>query len=124
MDIIINPRQLKLLESIVAPPDFKEKVKGVEDSKKQLETYIESNGEYMLDITNGKTYLVQYLRALSELVGRDYAMCAPVRKNGTYGAFYVKPYASFKRNANNPMHQSANPVKRKPNLYQQMGLNK
>lgn len=34
----------------------------------------------MSDVTNGKTYLVQYLKALSDLVGKPYAVCAPVRK--------------------------------------------
>ena len=91
MNVIINESQLKLLEAYVAPESAKDRIKGVDVEKEELENYIESSGEYMLDITNGKTYLVQYLKGLSELIGKDYAVCAPGRKDGTYGAFYVKP---------------------------------
>ena len=124
MEIIINPRQFKLLENYVAAPELKDRIKSVENEKKELENYIEKSGEYMEDITNGKTYLVQYLKALSDLVGMDYAVCAPVRKNGTYGAFYVKPYASFRKKVSlgNGI-QTGVQMKRKPNLYQQMGWN-
>ena len=98
MNIVINERQLKLLEeNYSVTPDIKDKRKTVEGEKQQLENYMEKNGEYMIDTTNGKTYMVQYLKALSDLVGKDYAVCAPVRKDGTYGAFYVKPYNTFKK---------------------------
>lgn len=76
---------------------MRNKINKVEDEKKGLEEYIESVGECMVDVTNGKTYLVQYLKGLSELVGTGYAMCAPLRSDGTYGAFYVKPYSSFRK---------------------------
>ena len=124
MEIIINPRQFKLLEDYVAAPELKDRIKSVENSKKELGNYIEKSGEYMEDITNGKTYLVQYLKALSDLVGMDYAVCTPVRKNGTYGAFYVKPYATFKKKISiGKGIQTGVQIKRKPNLYQQMGWN-
>ena len=124
MEIIINPRQFKLLEDYVAAPELKDRIKSVENSKKELGNYIEKSGEYMEDITNGKTYLVQYLKALSDLVGMDYAVCTPVRKNGTYGAFYVKPYATFKKKISiGKGIQTGVQMKRKPNLYQQMGWN-
>ena len=124
MEIIINPRQFKLLEDYVAAPELKDRIKSVENAKKELGNYIEKSGEYMEDITNGKTYLVQYLKALSDLVGMDYAVCTPVRKNGTYGAFYVKPYATFKKKISiGKGIQTGVQMKRKPNLYQQMGWN-
>ena len=124
MEIIINPRQFKLLEDYVAAPELKDRIKSVESTKKELGNYIEKSGEYMEDITNGKTYLVQYLKALSDLVGMDYAVCTPVRKNGTYGAFYVKPYATFKKKISiGKGIQTGVQMKRKPNLYQQMGWN-
>lgn len=124
MEIIINPRQFKLLEDYVAAPELKDRIKSVENTKKELGNYIEKSGEYMEDITNGKTYLVQYLKALSDLVGMDYAVCTPVRKNGTYGAFYVKPYATFKKKISiGKGIQTGVQIKRKPNLYQQMGWN-
>ena len=124
MEIIINPRQFKLLEDYVAAPELKDRIKSVENTKKELGNYIEKSGEYMEDITNGKTYLVQYLKALSDLVGMDYVVCTPVRKNGTYGAFYVKPYASFKKKISvGKGIQTGVQMKRKPNLYQQMGWN-
>ena len=109
---------------------MREKIKNVESEKAELEDFIESNGEFMVDVTNGKKYLVQYLRALSELVGKQYAMCAPVRKDGTYGAFYVKPFETFKKTYGLSDDLGYNndgigtPQHIKPNLYQKMGLNK
>ena len=125
MNIIINERQLKLLEEKYSvTQDIKNKRKVVEGEKQQLGNYMEKNGECMIDITNGKTYLVQYLKALSDLVGKDYAVCSPVRKDGTYGAFYVKPYNIFKKKSyGQPITQQGIPELRKPNLYQQMGWN-
>ena len=125
MNIVINKRQLKLLEeNYSVTPDIKDKRKTVEGEKQQLENYMEKNGEYMIDITNGKTYMVQYLKALSDLVGKDYAVCSSVRKDGTYGAFYVKPYNIFKKKSyGQPITQQGIPAHRKPNLYQQMGWN-
>lgn len=125
MNIVINERQLKLLEEKYSvTQDIKDKRKVVEGEKQQLGNYMEKNGECMIDITNGKTYLVQYLKALSDLVGKDYAVCSPVRKDGTYGAFYVKPYNIFKKKSyGQPITQQGIPPLRKPNLYQQMGWN-
>ena len=127
MNIIINEHQQIIFEKSAASEAMREKIKKVESEKAELEDFIESNGKFMIDVTNGKKYLVQYLRALSELVGKQYAMCAPVRKDGTYGAFYVKPFGTFNSdneqnigtNSNNVVTQHV-----KPNLYQLMGLNK
>lgn len=123
MNIIINEHQEKLLESYIVPQGMRERVKKVNTEKMELEDYIESHGEFMMDVTNGKTYLVQYLKALSDLVGKDYAVCAPVRKDGTYGAFYVKPWNTFNKNYNGLANKGtgSNPIKK--NMYQQMGWN-
>ena len=122
MRITITERQQKLLEAYVMPAEMRERAKRVRDEKMELENYIEANGEYMTDITNGKTYLVQYLKALSDLVGKEYAMCAPVRQDGTYGAFYVKPWESFRRNQSVASNRSARQAPVKKNLYQQLML--
>lgn len=122
MNIIINEQQLQMLESTVKPIGFQETKKKIDNEKATLERFIEHSGEYMTDITNNKTYLVQYLKTLSNLVGKEYAVCAPVKSDGTYGAFYVKPYGSF-RKMHSTISNNAKPMKRKPNLYQQMGLN-
>lgn len=125
MHIVINESQERLLiERYIVPHGMHDRLKRVNDEKMELENYIEKNGEYMTDITNGKVYLVQYLRALSELVGREYAVCAPVRQDGTYGAFYVKPWKSFRKNYSVALNRNASPVSIKKNLYQQMNLNK
>lgn len=100
------------------------RVQEVDNAKEQLENYIETKGEYMIDITNGNTYLVQYLKSLSKLVGKDYAVCAPVRQNGTYGAFYVKPYNTFQKKAYQPSYNSPQPSHPKLNLYRRLGLDK
>lgn len=124
MHIIINEHQERLLEDYVAPPEMRDRVKRVDSEKMELENYIEKHGEHMIDVTNGKTYLVQYLKALSGLVGKKYAMCAPVKADGTYGAFYVKPLETFTRKQSVSAHKATRPVKVKKNMYQQMGLNK
>jgi len=123
MHIIISERQEGLLEDYVAPPEMLDRVKRVDSEKMELENYIEKHGEYMTDVTNGKTYLVQYLRALSELVGKEYAVCAPVRSDGTYGAFYVKPWETFRKNQSVSTHKDVRQVPVKKNMYQMMRLN-
>ena len=121
MKVIITEHQMKLIESAVAPKGSSERSKRVHDDKAALEDYIEKRGEYMSDITNGKKYLVQYLGALSKLVGRKYGMCAPVRSDGTYGAFYVKPMETFVKKSTGPSYRMGKPMKVKQNLYQRMG---
>ena len=123
MDIIINEHQERLLEKYVLPREMRGQIKKVNSEKMRLEDYIESHGEFMMDVTNGKTYLVQYLKALSDLVGKQYAVCAPVRQDGTYGAFYVKPLDTFKKKVDmiTGTNKKATPIKK--NLYQQMGYN-
>ena len=124
MHIIIDERQERLLEYYIVPPEMRDRVRKVDSEKVELEDYIEKHGEYMTDVTNGKTYLVQYLKALSELVGKDYAVCAPVRSDGTYGAFYVKPWETFRKNQSISAHKSSRPVSVRKNMYQRMGLNR
>lgn len=110
-----------LQEEYVIPKEMGELVDEVDAEKYELERYIEHNGEYMEDVTNGKTYLVQFLKGLSELVGLNYVMCALVRQDGTYGAFYVKPMNSFRKKASNVSNTNKQPTRHiKPNLYQQM----
>lgn len=121
MDIVINKHQEKILEAFTNSPLMRNKLKKIDKEKADLENYIETHGEFMTDVTNNKTYLVQYLKALSQLVGREYAVCAPVRQDGTYGAFYVKPWNSFKKNYNNPTQQNGTVIPVKKNLYQEMG---
>lgn len=97
-----------------------ERIKTVDAEKEGLENYIENTGTCMVDITNGKTYLVQYLKGLSDLVGNGYALCAPLRADGTYGAFYVKPYSSFVRKERQaPVRRNAS-KRIVPNLYQRI----
>lgn len=124
MNIIINEHQQHLFEREVKNPQMRERIKHVEEYKTVLEDFIEKNGQYMRDITNGKVYLVQYLNTLSQLVGKKYAMCAPVRKDGTYGAFYVKPMDTFDIKMGDAIEgNTMKPMKIKPNLYQQMQNN-
>lgn len=116
--IRIKESQLRLLEDIVSD----NRLERIDDEKAELENYIEKRGEYMTDITNGKTYLVQYLEALSKLVGKKYCMCAPVEEDGTYGAFYVKPYESFNKKASdfNIPSKDLKPMELQGNLYQKL----
>jgi hypothetical protein len=116
--IRIKESQLRLLEDIVSD----NRLERIDDEKAELENYIEKRGEYMTDITNGKTYLVQYLEALSKLVGKKYCMCAPVEEDGTYGAFYVKPYESFNKKASdfNVPSKDLKPMELQGNLYQKL----
>ena len=124
MEIIITEEQQLILEKKVKSQALIEKTKKVEEEKFILEEYIEKKGEYMTDITNGKTYLVLYLKTLSEMVGNKYAVCASVRSDGTYGAFYVKPWSTFEKKGYNPMNSVTEPMKLHKNMYQKLGLNK
>jgi hypothetical protein len=49
-------------------------------------------------------------------------MCAPVEEDGTYGAFYVKPYESFNKKASNFNVSSTDlrPMDLQGNLYQKL----
>jgi len=119
-NICITDKQLRLFEDRF----LKDRLERIGDDKEKLENFVEAHGEYMTDITNGKTYLVQYLQALSDLVGKKYCLAAPVKEDGTYSAFFVKPYESFnnspgKVNMNKP---NMKPMELQGNLYQQMGL--
>lgn len=120
--IRIKESQLKLLEDYVSD----NRLEKIDDEKAELENYIEKRGEYMTDITNGKTYLVQYLEALSKLIGKKYCVCAPVEEDGTYGAFYVKPYDSFNKKSSNfnVPNGVLKPMELQGNLYQRLGMNK
>lgn len=121
--IRITESQLRLLEDEVVD----RRLEKIDDEKADLENYIEKRGKYMTDITNGKTYLVQYLKALSELVGKKYAMCAPVQDDGTYGAFYVKPYETFNSKGIGFVGDddvNTVPMKLQGNLYQRSGMNR
>lgn len=120
-NIILNESQIDLWQDNYKKAQRKE----INDNKAELENYIERSGEYMIDITNNKTYMVQYLKALSELVGRDYAMCAPVREDGTYGAFYVKPWNTFMKKDNvYGQQKNMKPMKLQGNLYQKLNREK
>ena len=100
-----------------------DRLRAIQSEKADLENYIEQHGEYMTDITNKKTYMVQYLKALSQLTGKDYAMCAPVRSDGTYGAFYVKPYDTFEKLEWNQggVTNKVNKARKSGNLYRKLG---
>lgn len=119
-NICITERQLRLLEDKF----LKDRLEKISDDKEKLENFIEKRGEYMTDITNGKMYLVQYLQALSDLVGKKYCLAAPVGKDGTYSAFFVKPYDSFNTSPamENPNRENMKPMELQGNLYQKMGL--
>jgi hypothetical protein len=120
MKIILNEHQYNLLEKIIVNSSIKDDIKNVDNEKEELENYIEEHGEFMYDITNGKEYLVQYLKALSDLVGKKYAVCAPVEKDGTYGAFYVKPYDSFRAKSSISPHMNTQPMRLHQNMYQKL----
>jgi len=116
--IRIKESQLRLLEDIVSD----NRLERIDDEKAELENYIEKRGEYMTDITNGKTYLVQYLEALSKLVGKKFAMCAPVKKDGTYSAFFIKPYDTFNKKSSvfDIPNGKTKPMELQGNLYQKL----
>jgi hypothetical protein len=124
----ITESQFKLLESEKNPNPLEIRKAKVEDEKHELENYIEAHGEYMIDITNNKLYLVQPLKALSRLLGKDYVMCAPVKGDDTYAAFYVKPLSTFQDKDMSAMGNMPGlktvPMAIKPNLYQRMQMNK
>jgi predicted DNA binding protein len=68
----------------------------IEATQEQINNIV-SNGKKMMNIHNGKTYMVYYDSALSNASGKSVGICRLLRNNETYGSVYVRPMSLFKQ---------------------------
>ena len=51
----------------------------------------------MINIENGKDYLVYYAKGISDSIGKQYVICRVINiNNEPYGSVYIKPLELFK----------------------------
>ena len=69
----------------------------IKDVKHSLNHMLSSYGRMMINIENGRTYVVYYLQSISDAIGKPYVLCRVVNDEGeASGSVYVKPMALFK----------------------------
>ena len=69
----------------------------VDSANKSLETFLYKNGAIMVNIKNGKEYLVFELEALTNLIGRRYGLVQLVKDGEPYDTIYIKPIELYRR---------------------------
>ena len=72
-------------------------VNRVDSANKSLETFLYNNGAIMVNIKNGKEYLVFELEALTNLFGRRYGLVQLVKDGEPYDTIYIKPIELYRR---------------------------
>lgn len=72
-------------------------VNRVDSANKSLETFLYNNGAIMVNIKNGKEYLVFELEALTNLIGRRYGLVQLVKDGEPYDTIYIKPIELYRR---------------------------
>ena len=70
--------------------------KSVEKDINSLENLIKNDGIIMVNIENGKEYIVYELYSLANIIGKRYCLCQLVKDYKPYGAIYTKPLKLFK----------------------------
>ena len=70
--------------------------KQIEANKKLLQRFLTTNGRVMVNIDNGRDYLVFEIGQLASLMGKRFCMCQLMKDNKPFGAIYTKPFSLFK----------------------------
>lgn len=66
-------------------------------SKDSLNSLLSTYGKKMINIENGKDYLVYYAKGISDSIGKQYVICRVINiNNEPYGSVYIKPLELFK----------------------------
>lgn len=68
----------------------------VDSANKSLETFLYNNGVIMLNIKNGKEYLVFELEALTNMIGRRYGLVQLIKNGEPYDTIYIKPIELYR----------------------------
>lgn len=69
----------------------------VDSANKSLETFLYNNGVVMVNIKNGKEYLVFELEALTNMIGRRYGLVQLIKNGEPYDTIYIKPIELYRR---------------------------
>lgn len=72
-------------------------VNRVDSANKSLETFLYNNGVMMVNIKNGKEYLVFEIEALTNMIGRRYGLVQLVKDGEPYDTIYIKPIELYRR---------------------------
>lgn len=70
--------------------------KKINDAKKSLETLLFNSGIVMVNIQNGKEYLIYELKSLVNAIGKRYCLCQLIKDGEQYGTIATKPLDLFK----------------------------
>lgn len=70
--------------------------KALDMADEALDNFIYNYGKVMVDIENGKEYLVFEIAALSELIGKRYCICKLIKDGEPFGIIYAKPLDNFR----------------------------
>jgi hypothetical protein len=70
--------------------------KRIESDMQSLENLIHRDGIVMINIRNGRDYLVYELLSLANAIGKRYCLCQLLKDGKPYGSVYTKPMHLFK----------------------------
>lgn len=105
MKIILNEKKLVplMLNEIIREynisdgnADHNPYKKKIDNATETLKNLVKTQGIPMLNINNGRQYLVFEIIALAELVGKRYGICQIIKDNEAHGTISIKPMVSFK----------------------------
>lgn len=69
----------------------------IKASKESLNNLLFNYGKIMINIENGRDYLVYYAKGISNAIGKTYAICRVIGMDGEpFGSVYIKPYELFR----------------------------
>lgn len=95
--IIINERQYVdlIIEQSMADiyNPYSQKIKS---SKEAINNLLSNYGKQMINIENGRVYMVYYAKGISDSIGKQYVICRVIDKNNRpFGSVYIKPLELF-----------------------------
>lgn len=68
----------------------------IELSISSLKKLIQMDGIVMVNVENGKEYIVYELVSLANIIGKRFMLCQLYKDGNPYGSIYVKPKELFK----------------------------
>lgn len=69
----------------------------IKAAKEALNNMLNMKGKLMVNIENGRDYLVYYAQGISDAIGKQYCICRVINVNKEpFGSIYIKPLELFK----------------------------
>lgn len=98
MRIILSESQFKNVFLQEVSNDLYSAYSGkITSAENSLDSVLKSSGNIMMNIRNGKDYLVYYDKSLSNAIGKNYCICRLVKDGQPFGSIRVEPMDLFKR---------------------------